>query len=646
MFVSQVVPQNIKAGLSFQVQQAWKNTGLITWDSTFLMGYSPNAFDFTAQSNTFTTSVASNATATTELSFLAPNSPGIYDFSRQLTRGSKQYGDRSPVVSIRVWGDPICTNISVNKPYTYDLGDILSVKFDVNEEVTSLLTRVWNESSGVGAAKTYTPIKNGLRYDFSIPLKDHSSAFGTYRIKVDVNNVMATGSCEASFELRPLDVPVATLQALIGTGSTPNSFAVGQTAAQDILQASITRTDNQALVLDLVGSGGATAATANLAAGAGTINLGGARWIGDAWSMQPYTLRVRYADPGAASQGKNLEIPVTLILTPNGNTLQLGIAPGHPLVATSAVARGAQAYDGQAQGAWESKVGVQGGADLDSLQAMDGNGQRQHALDYNTLYGKSLVSTARAVPPAGITLLSPLEITSVAKIPTLPVKNLQATDGTLEDVVRVSWDAPAEGASGFTYDVWRDGEQIQANKTGRALDDVPPVRGQEYSYRVVATLNVDKSAEAQDPGHVPACRAARLVGATLNADMSAINGLIEQWPCLAGVAGTSAIDAGQGQELGLQGAKTYKAFSVAVPLQLKDGAHVLHLGLDSAGVVLNASRSYEVPFNLNRAAIAVKDLTITYDGAPAKPGQEASSIGRFGIRMDGGAGIGFAEEVR
>ena len=108
--------------------------------------------------------------------------------------------------------------------------------------------------------------------------------------------------------------------------------------------------------------------------------------------------------------------------------------------------------------------------------------------------------------------------------------------------------------------------------------------------------------------------------------MSAINGLIEQWSCLEGVTGTSAIDALSAQELGLQGAKTYKAFSVAVPEAVKDGAHVLHLGLSSKGVVLNAER--------------------TYDGSPDKAGQEASSIGRFGVRMEGGSGIGFAEEVK
>ncbi len=50
--------------------------------------------------------------------------------------------------------------------------------------------------------------------------------------------------------------------------------------------------------------------------------------------------------------------------------------------------------------------------------------------------------------------------------------------------------------------------------------------------------------------------------------------------------------------------------------------------------------------NEETPSIAVNDMTITYDGSPAKAGQEASSIGRFGVRMEGGSGIGFAEEVK
>lgn len=41
-------------------------------------------------------------------------------------------------------------------------------------------------------------------------------------------------------------------------------------------------------------------------------------------------------------------------------------------------------------------------------------------------------------------------------------------------MVRVSWDAPAEGAVGITYDVWRDGEQILTNSALCTRGEAPP----------------------------------------------------------------------------------------------------------------------------------------------------------------------------
>ena len=647
VFISQTVPTDVRAGASFSASQVWKNTGYTSWsDATFQLVQAAASGNFGATPGTFSPAVTQDQNGTSTLALVAPATPGTYSLSRQFTKGGVNYGSPSTPVNIKVWGDPVCSALTVSKPYLYDQSGTVSVQFSVNNQTTAQTASVWNETAGQGSAKPYTPVYSAGAHKFDIPLANHSGQIGTYRVKIDVSNVVASASCEVTFELRPLDIPVANLQALIGTGSTANSFVVGQTAAQAILTASITRTENLPMVLDLVDGGGATAASAALGAGAASINLGGARWTGDAWSIQPYTLRVRYADPAAASQGKNLDVPVTLILTPSGNTLTLGIAPGHPLTATTAVARGVQPYDAAAQGNWTSKVGVQGGADLDSLLAMDTNGQRQHTLDYNTLYGKSLTGTARAVPPAGITLLSPLEITTTAKLPVLPVRNLVATDGTLEDVVRVSWDTPAAGASDFTYDVYRDSQLIQSGQTTNTLDDAPPVRGQEYSYRVVAMLSTDKSPESADPGHVPACRAARLIGASLNADMSAINGMLERWDCLAGMTASSAIDAQTPGEMPYAGSSVYRSFSVAVPSGLADGAHVLRVGMESEGVTINASRTYDVPFNLNRASISVNSLTILYDGAPAQNGVNAISLGRFGVRMEGGNGIGFAEQVK
>lgn len=72
--------------------------------------------------------------------------------------------------------------------------------------------------------------------------------------------------------------------------------------------------------------------------------------------------------------------------------------------------------------------------------------------------------------------------------------------------------------------------------------------------------NVVSQSEASDTGFVPACRAARLIGASLNADMSAINGLIE-----LGVpedaTGSGVVDAGTASAVPITGSATYRSFS-------------------------------------------------------------------------------------
>ncbi len=223
---------------------------------------------------------------------------------------------------------------------------------------------------------------------------------------------------------------------------------------------------------------------------------------------------------------------------------------------------------------------------------------------------------------------------------------LNATDGTLEDEVALAWTSSISGMSGVKYDLYRGEQKIISNGKALAASDVPDERGVEQTYKVQAILNNEVVGEAQDVGYLPACRAARLIGASLNADMSAISGLVEQWSCLESLTGTSAIDAQAKQDVGVTGEKIYKSFSVPVPTSLPDGSHVLHLGLQSKGVVLNADRMYDVPFALDRASIAIKNMSIIYNGSNATNGMEANSIGRFGIRMDGGSGIGFAEEIR
>lgn len=224
--------------------------------------------------------------------------------------------------------------------------------------------------------------------------------------------------------------------------------------------------------------------------------------------------------------------------------------------------------------------------------------------------------------------------------------NLVATDGTLEDEVGLSWTNSAQGISGIKYDLFRGDEKISSGLSALSGSDKQAERGIEYVYKVQATYRGEVVGETTDPGHIPLCRAARLVGASLAADMSSIDGLIERWECLGDLQGTSFYNSQEPQGLHLAGERVYRSFRVAVPSDLVDGSHVLHLGLQSTGVTLNAKRTYDIPFKLDRASIAVKNLSITYNGSPAVDGIESNSVGRFGVRMEGGAGIGFAEEVR
>jgi hypothetical protein len=648
VFVSQsAVPTDLFVGQSFSVTQTWKNAGFETWttDGTYYLSMAPGSGDFGANNAIFSTSVAQDQTGTNTLSLTAPSTPGSYIFSRKFMKSGAGYGGASTPANIKVWGNPTCGSMTVSQPITYDLNGTITVKFTVNDQTTSASAQVWSDVNGTDDLKGYTPTVTAGVYQFAIPIANHSG-YGMYHAKVNVSNVLASGSCEIQFELRQLAQPVVSLTDIVGKGNA-NEFVVGQTKSTPIITANATRSDNLALAFDVLDGSGNLVSTTPMNSGASAVTLPGDRWTGAAWGKVPYTLNVRYSDPGAASQNAVLSVPIQLILSPAGNTLSLTYSTVQPLIATTTMGQsGGGQYDPGAQGEWLSKVAVQGGSDLDTLTTMGASGSNTHTLSYDSLYGKTLVATARANPPSGIILESPFEITTSAKIPVLPVLNLSATDGTMEDVVRVTWGTPAVGGSGFRFDLYRDDTLIQASMSGTQYDDTPPQRGQQYTYKVVAILSTDRSDPVSDTGFVPTCRAARLLGASLNADMSAINGLLESWACLTSLSSTSAIDAVGPVNMPTAGTGNYRSFSVPVPSSMPDGSHVLHLDLESGGVTINASRVYDVPFNLNRASIAVNNMTIIYDGAPVQDGQTATSIGRFGVKMDGGNGIGFAVPIQ
>lgn len=646
VFVSQVIPAAVRVGAAFSATQIWKNVGYTSWSgSTFQLVQATDSGSFGAVAGTFPSPVNQDQTGTSALSLTAPALPGTYVFSRQFVRSGVSYGAASTPVQIVVWGDPTCEAVAASSPITYDTQGKVVVGFRVNDQARAAEVTVWNAERGSQAAKVYVARAVAEGFKVEVPLAEHSG-FGVFRIKVEVSNAVSKGSCEGSFELGQLAMPTVELEGLVGAGGG-GEFVVATAASDAFLRVSVLRTEDLPVTLEVLDGSGAIVGTASAVAGAKSVNVSGARWAGDAWSRAEHRLRVRYSDTGAASQGMVLERPLLLVLSPAGSTLALSASTGHPLTATTALRRGSMTYDAGTQGAWVSKVSVQGGSDLDEFKPVDGSGSRSHALNYDQLYDKTLLGTARAVPPPDISLVRPIEVTSSAKAPVLPVRQLAATDGSYEDFVRVTWDVPAAGGTGFTYDVYRNEQRIDSGKSLLVLDDTPPVRGEKYTYRVVAVHSTVRSAnDPEDAGFMPACRAQRLIGASLNADMSRINGLVERWECLPGSSASARVDTGGYSNISIDGISEYRSFSYPVDASTADGAHVLHLRLISEGVDLNADRTYEIPFRLNRASIAVNSLGILYNGATALQGVEATSIGRFGVKMDGGTGIGFAEELK
>ena len=187
----------------------------------------------------------------------------------------------------------------------------MSVQFAANNQTTAMSASVWNEAGGALEARTYNPTAAAGVYKFDIPLSNHGGRIGTYRVKVDVSNLVTSSSCEVTFELRPLEKPVVQLQALIGTGPGSNSFVVGQTDAEAFLKVSVTRTEGLPMLLELAVATGdyQVGGTSSLAAGAESASMSVIRWRPGVWGTRGYLLRVKYADPAAAGPGEEPRNP-------------------------------------------------------------------------------------------------------------------------------------------------------------------------------------------------------------------------------------------------------------------------------------------------------------------------------------------------
>ncbi|WP_213381971.1 GBS Bsp-like repeat-containing protein [Allochromatium tepidum] len=662
-FVSQSgIPAKIGIGQSFNYTQVWRNDGSETWTTGGSYGTSPfnpsNTSVWSQGFTAFSSSTSTNGSVTTSLSATAPSTPGTYPLQRIFTKGGVEYGAASTSVSIVVMDTPKCSGVTANTTTFYNKDNTVTVTISgaLANSVESAFVRVWSDANGTDDVRDYTATSQGSgNWRATVPLNNHAD-FGSIQIQAWVGSTVFPEVICASTSVNYVELPIPQLTLTPTLGSfTEESiqgfvvdranglFAKGVVNLGDAFNTLKTKIEIRN-VGDVV-----VATVGNVTAGAES-NLTTNHTSGDAWTMASGSIRVTYADTDTASQGKELIVPVRWRVAPM--VMDVGLTYGErlPLVATASVSRGGS-YSQESHGTFAARLErhPSGAAVAPEQTVNEGLSLFDSGLDYATLYNASLVAVMRALPPDGVTLLSAIEFRSTAvSPPALPPATVNATDGTREDDVRITWPALAPG-NAFKYRVYRDGTEISDSSlgvSGTSLIDEPPERGKNYTYAVRSILGSNTSAQAtEDTGFVPLCRAARLIGASLNADMSAINGLIERWDCLEGLEAMQAINAGSAQPLPLPGPGVYRGFSIPLSLSLPDGSHVLKLSLESSGVSINASRTYDVPFTLDRASITFNNLSILYNGAAAADGLTAASIGLFGIRMTGGSGIGFAEHV-
>ncbi|WP_228446409.1 hypothetical protein, partial [Chryseobacterium sp. 18068] len=109
--------------MGFSASQVWRNNGYTSWsDGSFQLVQASGSGGFGSTPGTFSPAVTQDQSGTSTLSLGAPSTPDSYSCSRQFVRNGANFGSPSTPVNIKVWGDPICSALSVNKPYLYELG--------------------------------------------------------------------------------------------------------------------------------------------------------------------------------------------------------------------------------------------------------------------------------------------------------------------------------------------------------------------------------------------------------------------------------------------------------------------------------------------------------------------------------------------
>ncbi|MBV7542118.1 fibronectin type III domain-containing protein [Acidovorax sp. sic0104] len=666
VFVSQAgIPAKVGVGQAFTYTQVWKNAGSEVWTGGSY-GTGPNSPANTsiwgAGFLAFTGSVSTDATTTTSITAVAPTSPGVYALQRAFWKAGVAYGAASSSVNVEVIGAPTCSAAAPNVATTYNVGGTVTVTLQGASSVESATIRAWGDLNGDDDAKSYPMLLSGSTWSAVVPIGDHVAADEAkinFEARVANSLFPAVVCATTSVGFQQLPLPVVTLTPTMGSydaGGRPGFVADRSNGTFATIKVDLGSFTNLKAKVEIVDRANAEhGVTLNAVAGGveTPLRLLSARLGAElpAWTALNSIVRVTYADPEAASQGKRAALTIQTQLAPSVMQVTATGTTTSPAAVNARVASNGL-FDASLHGTFLGALrSIPDSASVKSFAETSSNGEWSAGdLDYTQLFKTQLVAVARAVPPTGVTLLQPLEFLSSPFI--LPVQSpaqVVATDGTREDDVKVNWGAIAVDAS-IRYRLFRDEAEITPAGGIAVLEflDAPPVRGQVYNYRVKAMVgSTTSTGEAADTGFIPACRAPRLIGASLNADLTRINGMLERWPCLESALAKGRVDAAPtAYDLAIDGTGPYRSFSFLLPAELADGPHVLNVDMVATGVDLLATRTFEIPFTLNRSSIAIKNLTILYNGSTATPGLEATSIGRFGIKMDGGSGVGFAEEVK
>lgn len=674
VFVSQSgIPAKIGVGQTFSYSQIWKNEGSETWAGAGSYGTGPfNPADTSVWGTGFgafpSGSTAMGGTVTTTLTAKAPATPGTYPLQRIFQKGGTPYGTASTAVSVVVIDMPKCTGVSPDVSVTYNPNATITATISGGTSVDSASIKVWGEENGTNDIKEYAASLIGSVWTATFPIKDHLTSTETkVNIQAVVDNSLFEPAVCATSQVGFQQLPVPSVSITPTVGTFEGTVVENDVAYSGLTGYVIPRLNGHFgnasvslgafnhlkvnLRIEETGTGTSLGSPVMAATPGNDVPLVISATGADrtTWTSYGAKLIVEYADPDAAAQMKVGQVLIPWKLTPPAMGVTATPSSSYPPSVDSHIqllggGDFSEAEHGLFQGGLRTNMGVV------VRDLTDGPGQWTFSeLDYAQLYRTRLVAVARVRAPDGVNLLSPIEYVSDSfLLSSQPPLSVSATDGTREDDVMIEW-VPSVNDATIKHRIFRDETEITPTGgiSGTEFIDVPPARGQVFNYRLVSVLDGRESPQDKiDSGHVPACRAARLIGAGLNADMTAINGMIEQWPCLPGLTGTAAFDAGTASGLGISGDATYRNFSVPVAVDMPDGPHVLNIGLESAGVTLNASRTYEVPFTLDRASITVNEMTILYNGNTAVDGLEADSIGKFGLKLEGGTGIGFAEPVQ